>query len=94
MTPISPMMSNSTWKSISASSCPHAGRRQRRENGDRVNVALVEHAERNIDGGDGGEDQDRFLGQRLLEKLRRAGDRRRHVDAGDGGVDLVGRLTE
>ena len=29
-----------------------AGRRQRRENGDRVDVALVEHAEQDVDGGD------------------------------------------
>ena len=48
--------------------------RQRRENGDRVDVALVEHAKQDIDRGNGGEDQDRFLAERLLEQLRRAGE--------------------
>ena len=75
MTPISAMMSNSTWKSMQRQQRADAGRRQRRQNGDRVDVALVEHAEQDVDGGDRGQDQDRLVGQRLLEQLRRAGKR-------------------
>ena len=36
---------------------PDAGRRQRREDGDRMNIALIEHAEHDIDRDDGRQDQ-------------------------------------
>ena len=43
------------------------GRRQRRENGDRVDVALIEHAEHDVDGDERGQDQPRLSGQRFGE---------------------------
>ena len=39
----------------------HAGRRQRGEDGDRVDVALVEHAQDDVDGDQRGEDQQRLV---------------------------------
>ncbi len=63
-----------------------AGRRQRRENRDRMDEALVEHAEHDIHGHDGGREQEQFVRQRGLERLRRAleGDlkARRQTEAG------------
>ena len=44
-----------------------ARRRQRRENGDRVNVALIEHAEHDVDGDERRQDQPRLAGQRFGE---------------------------
>ena len=38
-----------------------AGRRQRREDRDRVDVALVEHAQHDVDGDERGENQDRLV---------------------------------
>ena len=49
-----------------------AGRGQRRENRDRVDVALVEHAQHDVDGDQRGQDQQRLVGERGLEGLRRA----------------------
>ena len=46
-----------------------AGRRQRREDGDGVDETLVEHAQHDVDGEDGGQDQERRRLQRLLEEL-------------------------
>ena len=51
-----------------------AGRRQARENRDRVDVALVEHAEQDVDRQHRGEQQRALPGQRLLEQLRVAGE--------------------
>ena len=44
-----------------------AGRGQRRENGDRVDVALIEHAEHDVDRDDRGQDQPGLAGQRFRE---------------------------
>src|SRR5436190_5142210 len=41
-----------------------ARRRQRRQNGDGVNVTFIEHAEHDVDGDDRGQDQPRLPGQR------------------------------
>ena len=49
--------------------------RQCRQDGDRVDVALVQHAEEDVDGGNRRKDQDRLLGERLLKQLRRPGER-------------------
>ncbi len=46
----------------------HAGGRQRGENRDGVNEALVQHAEHDVDGDQRGEDQQRFVGERILER--------------------------
>ena len=48
------------------------GRRQRGENRDRVDVAFVEHAQHDVDRDQGGQDQQRFVRQRGLERPRRA----------------------
>ena len=63
-----------------------------------MNVALVEHAEQDIDRGDRGGDQNRLIGQRLGEDLRGAGktavNGRRHANFLDSVVDFVGRVAE
>ena len=45
-----------------------AGRGQRGKNRDRVDEALVEDAEHDVDGDQRGEDQQRFVGERVLER--------------------------
>ena len=63
------------------SSCPpqeqsrersDTGRGQRRQDGERLDEALVEHPEHDIDGDESGGDQKRLRGERGLEGLRRA----------------------
>ena len=49
-----------------------AGRGQRRENRDRMNVALVQHAQHDVHGHERGEDQQRLVGQRGLKGFGRA----------------------
>ena len=49
-----------------------ARRGQRREDRDRVDVALVEHAQHDVHRDDRREDQQQRVGQRRLERLRRA----------------------
>ena len=67
-----------------------AGRRQRRENGDRVDVALVEHAEHDVDRDDRRQDQPGLAGQRFGELGRIAG-----IDADDaaGHADPASRSS-
>jgi hypothetical protein len=66
-----------------------AGRRQGREDGDRVDVALVEHAQDEVDGDQRGQDQQRLVGERRLERLR--GALEAAVDGG-GQVERADRL--
>ena len=47
-----------------------AGRRQRREDRHRVDVALVEHAEDDVDGDERREDEQRLVRERRAERLR------------------------
>ena len=49
-----------------------AGRRQRRQDRDRVDVALVQHAEHDVHRDDRGEDQPAAVGERACERERRA----------------------
>ena len=49
-----------------------AGRRQRRENGERMDVAFVENAEDQVDHDQRRQDQQRNGAERLLESLRGA----------------------
>src|SRR6266545_3554836 len=63
----------------------HPGRRQRGENGDGMDVTLVEHAEDDVDGDEGGENEEGLGGQRGLEGLGRALEAR---PDGDGQPDL------
>ncbi len=65
-----------------------AGRGQRREDRDRVDVALVEHAEHDVDGHERGEDEQRLVRERGAEGLRRALEA--PIDA-RGKSDLAGR---
>src|SRR5262249_10434932 len=75
-----------------------AGRRQRRQNRQRVDVALVEDAEDEIDHDNRGEDQRRRARERGLERLRVALERgdhlRRHAELSGGLRDRVDRLAE
>ena len=50
---------------------PHARRRQRGQDGERVDVALVEHAQHDVDRHQRGRDEQRLIGQGRLECLRR-----------------------
>ena len=73
-----------------------AGRRQRRQDRDRVDVALVEHAEHDVDGEERRGDEQRLVLERRREGLRRplevGVDARRQVDAELRLVDRVDRL--
>ena len=69
----------------------HAGRRQRGEDRDRVDVALVEHAQHDVHRHDGREDQQQRAVERGAERLRRALEAR--LDAG-GHADLALRLLD
>jgi hypothetical protein len=68
-----------------------SGRWQRRQDGDRMHVALVQDPEHDIDRHDGGGDQPGLVGKRLLEHARSAGEaavhRDRHVDLLHGALD-------
>ena len=80
MMPITPR----SWPAIiSASRAPDPRRGQGREDGDRVDVALVEHAQHDIDGDDRRQDQPQLVLQRGLEGVGRAqehgGDAGRHA---------------
>ena len=72
--------------------------RQGGEDGQRVDVALIQHAEDQIDDHERRGDQDRLVGERDLKGLRVAleradqGDGRAHL--GDGLVDRVDGLAE
>ena len=83
--PMSAMTLKSVRHTQSARKRADAGRRQRRDDRDRVDVALVEHAQHDVDGDDRGEDEQRLARQRLVERLRRAHEVRvhagRHADA-------------
>ena len=63
-----------------------AGGRKRGENRDGVNVALVEHAENNVNGDERGQNQDGLVGERIEEGRRRA--LKCRLDAG-GHVQFV-----
>ena len=65
----------------------HSRRGQGGEDGQRVHVALVEHAEHDVDGEQRRQDQHRLVGQRLLEHLGGALETAVHVD-GHGDVRL------
>ena len=75
-----------------------AGRRQGRQDRQRVDVALVENAEHDIDGEQGRAEQQRQRRLRLLEGGRRAGEhaahRRGHADRRDSVGDLLLRLAQ
>ena len=74
MTPISAMMVKGMPKTDQRRDRADAGRGQRGENGDRVNEALVEHAEHDVDRGDRRQHEELLVGERLLEHQRRAGE--------------------
>ena len=70
MMPISPMTSSCMWKSIRARMRSRARRRQSRENRDGMDVALVQHAQHDVDRQQSGQDQDRLRRERILEGRR------------------------
>ena len=69
MMPISATRLKSKWNSISVASAPTPAEGKRREDGQRVDVALVENAEDQIDDEQRGQDQHRHGRQRILERL-------------------------
>jgi hypothetical protein len=70
--PMSATMSNSIPQTHQREQRAHAGRGQRREDGDGVDVALVEDAEHDVDGDQRGEHEDRLVASAVAELLRRA----------------------
>ena len=74
------------------------GRGQRRKNRDRVDEALIKHAQHDVDGDDRREDQHHLVAERRLEGERRAleaGDHAdRKADFGLGLLDLIDRGAE
>ena len=91
MMPISAITPRSMRKIGERQNRAHAGRRQRGENRDGMNVALVQHAQHDVHGDDGGQDQPAFVGQRSLEGARRSLER--CLDAGRH-ADLAPRAVE
>ena len=75
-----------------------AGRRQRRENRDRMNVTFVQDPQHDVDGAQRRQDQHRFVRERVLEGLRgsreAAVDTARQPDVALGRVDGGDRLTQ
>ena len=75
-----------------------ARRRQRREDRDRMDVALVQHAQHDVDHEDRGGDQQRRGGERLLEclsrSLERALQRRGHLEVVAHPLDGIDGLSE
>ena len=72
MMPISAITSRSIPNEHQRQQRTHAGRRQRREDRDRVNVALIEHSQHDVDRDECRQNQQRFVAQRGLECLGRA----------------------
>ena len=76
----------------------HAGRGKRRENRDRMDVALVENAENEIDHDERREDQERHRRERILEglgiSLEARDDRAWQFQIGFDALDGVRRLAE
>ena len=75
-----------------------AGRGQRRQDRDRVDEALVEHAQHDVHRDDRGEDQQQLVGERRLEGERRALEvdlhAGRHADFRLHGLDRLHRVAE
>ena len=78
--------------------CADPGRRQRRQDRHRMDVALVEHAEHDVDGDQRGDQQEHLARKRVLEglggALEGAGDRRRQLHRPLGLLDLIHRRAE
>ncbi len=98
MRPMMPMTDRSKPPSPQANQRAHAGRRQRRQDGQRMDVAFVEHAENDVDDDKRGRDQHRLVRQCGLEGLRialEAGDQRgRHADFIGRLLNGIDRLAE
>jgi hypothetical protein len=75
-----------------------AGRRQGRQDGDGMDVALVEHAQHDIDGDDRRQDEQQLVGERRLEgeggALERGENAVGHADLQLGLLDGVDRRTK
>ena len=67
-------------RDLQRKNCAHSGRRQRRKNCNGMDVALIQHAEHDVDGDHGGQNQKWFRRQRILECSRRP--LKRRVNAG------------
>ena len=71
MMPIRAMTLKSLPRNQQRQNCAHAGRGQRRENRDRMNVAFVQHAQHDIHRDDRRQNQPGLVRQRIAERLRR-----------------------
>ena len=84
MMPISAMTLEIEMKQLQGQNGAHAGRGQRGENRERMDVTFVEHAEDDVDGDDGGQQQPGFVGERVAEgrggALKAGGNAGRHAD--------------
>ena len=91
-TPIAAMTLNWVSNSPQRERRADAGREQRRQDGDRMDQALIEYAEHDIDRQERCAEEQRHARLRLLKSGRRSGERatdgRGHADAFDRLVDL------
>jgi len=67
MMPISAMTERSVRVTMSARMAPTPAEGQRGEDGDGVDVALIQNAEDDVDGDESGESEQRFVGERCFE---------------------------
>ena len=81
-------MFRSRRQSSSARIAPDARRGQGGQDRDRVDEALVEHAEDDVDGDERGQDQQGLVGERGLEGLRGALEAARGWTAGSADLAL------
>src|SRR5262249_54042548 len=98
MIPIMPMTSSGMPNSIRVNSAPSPARGQGRDDCDRVDRALIEHAKDDVDRDQRSENQDRRASQRILKRLRAAletrRDRGRQVELFRGLLDRRHRLAD
>jgi len=78
--------------------CANTGGRQRGENGNGMNEAFVQDAKNDVDGDEGGENQDGLIAKGAEERggssLKRRLNTGRHAEAGFGAVDGVDGVAE
>src|SRR5207245_1279525 len=98
MMPMMPITERSIMAELQRQQRADAGRRQRGQDRERIDEALVEDAEDDVDDDERRGDQRRFARQRGLEGLRVALEgsdhRRRHADLARGLVHRLDRFSE
>ena len=98
MMPMMPITDKSIPPSLQRQQRADAGRRQGRQDRQRMDEALIQHAENDVDDDQRRADQCRRARKRGLKRLRvaleRPNDRRRHADLARRADDRIDRLAE